>query len=189
MHTPATDWKDDGDNHWKECECGKELLKAEHTYVLDETTVKTPTCTEEGYTGDEVCECGGIIKGEPIETIEHTHVLDETTVKTSTCTEEGYTGDKVCECGDTVKGDLIEKAPHHHVLDQSTVKTPTHTEEGYTGDEICECGDIIKGKVMNKIPNSPITGDDSDILLWGMLLALSAAGIGLLVLIKKIKKV
>ena len=114
----------------------------------DTINTKEPTCTDKGYTGDEVCGvCGKVlVEGEEIPALEHNHVLDETTVKEPTCTDKGYTGDKKCECGDTIKGEEIPTLEHNHVLDETTVKEPTCTDKGYTGDKKCECGDTIKGE-------------------------------------------
>ena len=51
------EWKKDKVQHWKECECGVKSDEAEHTKkVINE---KVATTTEDGYTGDTVCEiCG-----------------------------------------------------------------------------------------------------------------------------------
>ena len=65
---------------------------------------KEATCTEDGYTGDEVCTaCGEIVKqGETIPALGHKTELRN--AKEATCTEDGYTGDEVCTvCGETVK--------------------------------------------------------------------------------------
>ena len=71
--------------------------------------VKEATCTEDGYTGDEVCTvCGEIVKqGETIPATSHKTELRN--AKEATCTEDGYTGDEVCTvCGETVKkGEVI----------------------------------------------------------------------------------
>ncbi|MFR3892964.1 MAG: S8 family serine peptidase, partial [Oscillospiraceae bacterium] len=65
---------------------------------------KPATCTEDGYTGDEVCKTCGVTvkKGEVIPATGHDTQL--VGAKPATCTEDGYTGDEVCKtCGVTVK--------------------------------------------------------------------------------------
>lgn len=56
-HIYGEEWKKDKVQHWKECECGVKSDEAEHTKkVINE---KVATTTEDGYTGDTVCEiCG-----------------------------------------------------------------------------------------------------------------------------------
>lgn len=56
-HIYGEEWKKDKVQHWKECDCGVKSDEAEHTKkVINE---KVATTTEDGYTGDTVCEiCG-----------------------------------------------------------------------------------------------------------------------------------
>lgn len=56
-HVYGEEWKKDKVQHWKECGCGVKSDEAEHTKkVINE---KVATTTEDGYTGDTVCEiCG-----------------------------------------------------------------------------------------------------------------------------------
>ena len=95
------------------------------------------TCTEKGYTGDEVCiDCGETVKaGEEIAAKGHTTEIQNK--KDATCTEEGYTGDDVCTvCGTTVKtGQAIPAKGHTTELRND--KAATCTEAGYTGDTVC----------------------------------------------------
>ncbi len=114
------------------------------------------TCTQDGYTGDEVCKtCGETVKkGEIIPATGHdTQVVG---AKPATCTQDGYTGDEVCKtCGVTVKkGEVIPATGH----DTQVVgaKPATCTQDGYTGDEVCKtCGVTVKkGEVI------PATGHD-----------------------------
>ena len=67
---------------------------------------KEATCTEDGYTGDEVCTvCGETVKqGEVIPALGHKTELRN--AKEATCTEDGYTGDEVC----TVCGEIVKRA-------------------------------------------------------------------------------
>ena len=159
---------------------------------------KAATCTEDGYTGDEVCTvCQEIVKkGEVIPATGHDTQL--VGAKAATCTEDGYTGDEVCKtCGVTVKkGETIPATGHDTQL--VGAKPATCTQDGYTGDEVCKtCGETVtKGEVVKatghhykdgkctdcgeKDPNyQPAqpgvkTGDASSVTLWVMLLTVSA---------------
>ena len=121
---------------------------------------KPATCTEDGYTGDEVCKICGVTvkKGETIPATGHDTQL--VGAKPATCTEDGYTGDEVCKtCGVTVKkGEVIPALGHKIKL--VGAKAATCTEDGYTGDEVCTiCGEIVKkGEVI------PATGHDTEIV-------------------------
>ncbi len=117
---------------------------------------KAATCTEDGYTGDEVCTvCQEVVKkGEVIPALGHKTQL--VGAKAATCTEDGYTGDEVCTvCGETVKkGEVIPALGHKTQL--VGAKAATCTEGGYTGDQVCTvCQEIVrKGEVI------PATGHD-----------------------------
>ena len=121
---------------------------------------KAATCTEDGYTGDEVCKtCGETVKkGETIPATGHdTQVVG---AKSATCTQDGYTGDEVCKtCGETVKkGETIPATGH----DTQVVgaKSATCTQDGYTGDEVCKtCGETVK-----KGETIPATGHDTQVV-------------------------
>ena len=106
---------------------------------------KPATCTEDGYTGDEVCTvCQEVVKkGEVIPALGHKTQL--VGAKAATCTQDGYTGDEVCTvCGETVKkGEVIPALGHKTQL--VGAKAATCTEDGYTGDEVCTvCGETVK---------------------------------------------
>ena len=159
---------------------------------------KPATCTQDGYTGDEVCKtCGETVKkGEVIPAIGHDTQL--VGAKPATCTQDGYTGDEVCKtCGVTVKkGQVIPATGHDTQL--VGAMDATCTQDGYTGDEVCKtCGETVtKGEVVKatghhykdgkctdcgeKDPNyQPAqpgvkTGDASSVTLWVMLLTVSA---------------
>ena len=159
---------------------------------------KPATCTQDGYTGDEVCKTCGVTvkKGEVIPATGHdTEIVG---AKPATCTQDGYTGDEVCKtCGVTVKkGEVIPATGHDTQL--VGAKPATCTQDGYTGDEVCKtCGETVaKGEVVKatghhykdgkctdcgeKDPNyQPAqpgvkTGDASSVTLWVMLLTVSA---------------
>ena len=85
-----------------------------HIHIIELENAKAATCTEAGYTGDEVCTaCNTVVKqGEAIAALGHkTELRNE---KAATCTEAGYTGDEVCTvCNAVVKqGSYTEKLPH-----------------------------------------------------------------------------
>ncbi len=106
---------------------------------------KPATCTEDGYTGDEVCTiCQEVVKkGEVIPAQGHKTQL--VGAKAATCTEDGYTGDEVCTvCQEIVKkGEVIPALGHKTQL--VGAKAATCTEDGYTGDEVCTvCGETVK---------------------------------------------
>ena len=118
------------------------------------------TCTQDGYTGDEVCKtCGEIVKkGETIPATGHdTQVVGAVD---ATCTQDGYTGDEVCKtCGVTVKkGETIPATGHDTQL--VGAKPATCTQDGYTGDEVCKtCGETVK-----KGETIPAAGHDTQVV-------------------------
>ena len=121
---------------------------------------KPATCTQDGYTGDEVCKvCGEVItKGQVIPATGHDTQL--VGAKAATCTEDGYTGDEVCTvCQEVVKkGEVIPATGHKTQL--VGAKAATCTEDGYTGDEVCTvCQEVVKkGEVI------PATGHDTQLV-------------------------
>ena len=118
---------------------------------------KDATCTQDGYTGDEVCKTCGVTvkKGEVIPATGHDTQL--VGAKDATCTEDGYTGDEICKtCGETVtKGEVVKATGHH-----------------YKDGKCTDCGE----KDPNYQPAQPgvKTGDASSVTLWVMLLTVSA---------------
>lgn len=113
----------------------------ENTELKDK---KEPTCTETGFSGDEICTvCGMTVKkGEEIPALGHkTEILNK---KEATCTEDGYSGDEVCTvCNEVIKkGEVI---PAGHKTELKGRKDAACTETGYTGDEVCTvCSEVIK---------------------------------------------
>ena len=118
---------------------------------------KPASCTQDGYTGDEVCKTCGVTvkKGETIPATGHDTEL--VGAKDATCTQDGYTGDEVCKtCGETVtKGEVVKATGHH-----------------YKDGKCTDCGE----KDPNYQPAQPgvKTGDASSVTLWVMLLTVSA---------------
>ena len=119
---------------------------------------KPATCTEDGYTGDEVCTvCGETVKkGEVIPATGHKTEL--VGAKAATCTEDGYTGDEVCSvCQEIVKkGEVIPATGHD-----------------YKDGKCTNCGETDP----NYKPEQPgvKTGDESHLALY-----LAAASVSLL---------
>ncbi len=112
--------------------------------------VKAATCSETGYTGDEVCSiCGETVnKGTVIAKLAHTpgKAVRENE-KAATCTAEGSYDEvvycKVCHEELSRVKKTIEKIPHEKEL--VGVKEPTVAEEGYTGDLVCKfCGKVFE---------------------------------------------
>ncbi len=117
---------------------------------------KEATCTESGYTGDEVCiDCGEIVKqGEVIPATGHK--FDETVIA-PTCTASGY--DKfVCTVCGYEYHDHFTAPLGHGETELRDAREATCTEDGYTGDEVCTvCEEIVKqGEVI------PATGHSWD---------------------------
>lgn len=182
----------DDTKHWQECQddaCpNKEdsinATTANHSFG-DWREVKAPTETQEG-TKERACVCGY----KESEAIPATGEHGETEIagaKEATCTEEGYTGDIVCKgCGEVIEqGKAIAKLAHtyqdgkcavcgaadpDYVTAESTPTTtpaPTNTPDPTTTP-------VSTDKASTE---SPKTGDNSDMVLWGMLLLAAGAGI------------
>ena len=105
---------------------------------------KDATCTEDGYTGDTVCEvCGKVnIAGKTIPAKGHTVVVDAAVE--ATCTTGGKTEGSHCEtCGATiVEQTEIPAKGHTEVIDaavEATCTTPGKTE----GKHCSVCNEIL----------------------------------------------
>lgn len=89
--------------------------KHAHEHVTKLVGATAATCTETGYTGDEVCSiCSEVIsQGETIPALGHKTALCNAVEPT--CTEAGYTGDEVCTvCGEVIsQGETIPATGHH----------------------------------------------------------------------------
>ena len=118
-------------------------------------------CTEDGYTGDEVCTvCGETVKkGEVIPATGHDTQL--VGAKDATCTQDGYTGDEVCKtCGETVtKGEVVKATGHD-----------------YKDGKCTNCGETDPNYKPAEPENPGVkTGDEAHTALW-----LAAASVSLL---------
>ena len=105
---------------------------------------KDATCTEEGYTGDEVClVCGTVVKqGSVIKTTRHTEVIDAAVA--ATCTQPGKTEGKHCSVCNTVlvPQEEIPAKGHTEVIDAAvaaTCTTPGKTE----GSHCSVCNEVL----------------------------------------------
>lgn len=135
------------------CTCGDSYVADQVPalgHQMEVQNAKVATCTEDGYTGDEICiVCSEMGKqGEIIQA--HGHKTEVQNAREVTCTEDGYTGDEICTvCGERMKqGELIRARGHQ--TEVRNVREATCTEDGYTGDEICTvCGEVItQGQVI-----------------------------------------
>ena len=115
-----------------------------HDGTTSVSGVKSATCEQAGYTGDEVCDlCGDVlVSGSTIPALGHVTSLHD--AKPATCTEAGYSGDEICEvCSKTVTAGSVLPAKGH-VTAVYNARPATCTKAGYTGDEICGvCGDVV----------------------------------------------
>ena len=112
-HSVSDIWRADEDGHWHFCElCDKPFDEQAHDYVLEDA--QEPTCTEEGYTADQVCSaCDWVILGTTIPAIDHsftTYVSNND----ATCTEDG-TETATCDngCGETDTRTVAGSAKGH----------------------------------------------------------------------------
>ena len=114
-----------------------------HTHILTVENAKDPTCTEDGYTGDEVCTvCGETVhSGEVIQALGHDW-SGWTVTKEATCAEPGEETRVCSRCGEA---ETRELETLEHETELKNVREATCTEEGYTGDETCTvCGEVVK---------------------------------------------
>ena len=108
---------------------------------------KDATCSEAGYTGDDICDsCGAkVASGEPIPaTGQHTTELRNQ--KAPSCTEDGYSGDEVCvHCGTVVSQGAPIPAKGHAEGVRQGYREPAVGVPGYTGDLVCpDCGTVLE---------------------------------------------
>ena len=139
---------DDGLIVYKECEtCGYQeiiaILGCEHKNTETKDAVAA-TCTEDGYTGDRVCQdCGATIEtGKVIPATGHTEKVIPG--KAATCTETGLTEGKKCSvCGEVLTAQ--EEIPATgHTEEVIPGKEATCTETGLTEGQKCSvCGEVL----------------------------------------------
>lgn len=126
-----------------------------HTALSNVTGRTEATCTENGYTGDTVCnDCGVTISGEVISALGHD--LTHYAAVAATCVAEGTVEHWNCgrcersfsdEAGTTQITDFtaaIDLDNHTGSTELVGKTDATCTENGYTGDTVCtDCGAVI----------------------------------------------
>ncbi len=134
----------------------REIPAKGHTAKSERVNVKAATCTEDGYTGDVVCDtCGTVLEaGKKIPATGHSFG-EWTVTKAATCTEAGEET-RTCSQGDATEKREIPAKGHTAKSERVNVKAAICTEDGYTGNVVCNtCGAVLEAG--EKIP---ATGHD-----------------------------
>ncbi len=162
-------WDSDGENHWHTCaKCGTIADEASHTggtatcteqavckecgasygdapegHSITRVNEKEATCTEPGYTGDEVCTvCGEKVScGEEISAEGHSHGEWET-VKEATCEEAGEKDIKCVNCGEVLETEIIPAAGHNYSAWKLT-RLPGWSRDGELSRTCRTCGETM----------------------------------------------
>ena len=195
-HSYGSEWKNDADNHWHECSCGDKKDTAAHT--AGEWIIDTPaTATTSGTKHKECTVCGYTMTTETIPATgggEHTHNYS------SDWKSDSINHWKECSCGD--KADVAA-----HSFKWVVDKEATATKKGSKHEECKVCGyqrpavEIPAAGSTTKPtdptesnPNTgalddvPQTGDNSNMILWIVLLLASGLGVTGTVMYSKRKK-
>ena len=195
-HSYGSEWKNDADNHWHECSCGDKKDTAAHT--AGEWIIDTPaTATTSGSKHKECTVCGYTMATETIPATgggEHTHNYS------SDWKSDSINHWKECSCGD--KADVAA-----HSFKWVVDKEATATKKGSKHEECKVCGyqrpavEIPATGSTTKPtdptesnPNTgalddvPQTGDNSNMILWIVLLLASGLGVTGTVMYSKRKK-
>ena len=195
-HSYGSEWKNDADNHWHECSCGDKKDTAAHT--AGEWIIDTPaTATTSGTKHKECTVCGYTMTTETIPATgggEHTHNYS------SDWKSDSINHWKECSCGD--KADVAA-----HSFKWVVDKEATATKKGSKHEECKVCGyqrpavEIPATGSTTKPtdptesnPNTgalddvPQTGDNSNMILWIVLLLASGLGVTGTVVYSKRKK-
>ena len=195
-HTYGTEWKSDAYKHWHECSCGAKSEEAAHT--AGEWIIDTPaTATTSGTKHKECTVCGYTMTTETIPATgggEHTHNYS------SDWKSDSINHWKECSCGD--KADVAA-----HSFKWVVDKEATATKKGSKHEECKVCGyqrpavEIPATGSTTKPtdptesnPNTgalddvPQTGDNSNMILWIVLLLASGLGVTGTVMYSKRKK-
>ncbi len=167
---------DDGAYVYKECTRCHETeiiayLGCEHG-TIELQNVKEATCTEAGYTGDEICTvCGGVVKaGEEIPALGHTpgEAVKENEVAATETEDGSYDSVVYCSvCSAEMSRETIAvpatgpAACEHTDTGLQNAKAATCTEAGYTGDLVCtDCGEVVKaGEEIPALGHTEVTDE------------------------------
>ena len=195
-HSYGSEWKNDADNHWHECSCGDKKDTAAHT--AGEWIIDTPaTATTSGSKHKECTVCGYTMTTETIPATgggEHTHNYS------SDWKSDSINHWKECSCGD--KADVAA-----HSFKWVVDKEATATKKGSKHEECKVCGYQrpaveIPATGSTTKPTDPTesnpntgalddvsqTGDNSNMILWIVLLLASGLGVTGTVMYSKRKK-
>ena len=145
-----------------------------HTSSGKRINVVHATCQTEGYSGDLVCECGGIVKeGEVVPAIEHDGIIIN--AYEPSCEKDGYTGDMVCSMCDMemAKGKVIPATGGHQYGEWTTVLESTALKMG-TRERICS---VCETKQTEVVEAGKLAGIILPVSI-GMLVVLGFGGVG-----------
>lgn len=145
-----------------------------HTSSGKRVNVVYATCENEGYSGDLVCECGGIVKkGEVVPIIEHDGIIIN--AYDAACETDGYSGDTVCSmCGmEMEKGVAIPAVGEHQYGEWTTILENTALKVG-TRERVCSVCEIKQTEI---IEAGKLSGAILPISI-GLLIALGLGGAG-----------
>ena len=182
-HSYGSEWKSNADKHWHECSCGAKSEEAAHT-TSDWITDTAATDTMDGTKHKECTVCHRVLENGIIPATssgEHTHNY-------SADWKADYINHwKECSCGD--KDDVVA-----HSFKWVVDKEATETQKGSKHEECTVCGYKKTAVDISAIgsttkpadpsqtsPNtgadSPKTGDNSNMILWMVLLIASGLGV------------
>lgn len=195
-HSYGSEWKSDADKHWHECSCGAKAEEAAHT-ASDWITDTAATATTDGTKHKECTECKRVLETGTIPATgsgEHTHSYS------SDWKSDSINHWHECSCG--VKDDVAAHS-FKWVID----KEATATKKGTKHEECKVCGYQrpaveIPATGSTTKPNNPTesnpntgalddvpqTGDNSNMILWIVLLLASGLGVTGTVVYSKRKK-
>ncbi len=195
-HSYGSDWKSNADKHWHECSCGAKAEEAAHT--ASEWITDTPaTATTDGTKHKECTVCHLVLETGTIPATgsgEHTHSYS------SDWKSDSINHWHECSCG--VKDDVAAHS-FKWVIDKeatATKKGSKHEECKFCGYqrpavEIPATGSTTKPTDPTESnPNTgalddvPQTGDNSNMILWIVLLLASGLGVTGTVVYSKRKK-
>ena len=195
-HSYGSDWKSNADKHWHECSCGAKAEEATHT-ASDWITDTAATATTDGTKHKECTVCHRVLETGTIPATgsgEHTHSYS------SDWKSDSINHWHECSCG--VKDDVAAHS-FKWVVDKeatATKKGSKHEECKFCGYqrpavEIPATGSTTKPTDPTESnPNTgalddvPQTGDNSNMILWIVLLLASGLGVTGTVVYSKRKK-